>query len=608
MFTCWRPALLRPLSWPGRLAPGVFPGLRLAQRVARRPPRSRLLCALALVVGLAATGLATASLFGQVSADFDGNGTVDFADFFVLADTFGAADRDRRYDLSMDGVVDFTDFLVFADRFGGDGYTSPPPDASSGADADGPGDPNAAGPAVAPGTPVDLWFSFNPQALALTLHWTRGPGPAPVGYIVEYRLDPAGPWLPSAGTANLAAPSFIGHVPRGRYETLHVETRVTALGRAGLRSEPSGPLPIAVPPVPLPTSQRFVVSSAAGTRLADHASLVARGLDTFPDGLVSVVPTALPGIYDFYANQGDGSDGQGGSLGTGYGRTRGTLQDPFATVLAARGPMVRPIAPVDYMGGGAIWRDPTTGGLVMFYHREVYTREAGEPTGAFWSSMGAAVSTDSGNTFVDVGEVLTPDIERLSPHRGPSGNGPGDFSTMVRDGWLYAYYNDNLEDGNMVLAVARTSVAGLSAAIAGGAAPVFWKYRGGAFSEPGLGGTPSAVAEGFNPSVAYSSCRDEYIMVATSYTSDTGSMLSVMTSPDGIAWSPPEALYRALAPYRIYNTLLGDRVSPEGNRVVTGAALKVLAVNFASSTDFWATHEVRLIDITDTAANAGCGR
>jgi len=38
------------------------------------------------------------------------------------------------------------------------------------------------------------------------------------------------------------------------------------------------------------------------------------------------------------------------------------------------------------------------------------------------------------------------------------------------------------------------------------------------------------------------------MMAATNYTSDTGSMLSVMTSPDGIDWSAPERLCPALAP------------------------------------------------------------
>ena len=463
--------------------------------------------------------------------------------------------------------------------------------------------------AEGPGKPFDLWSNFDAQALTLTMHWTAGPGSAPVDYMVEYRLDPAGPWFPGFGDVDVAAASFTSHIPQGLYEPLELDARVIALGDGGLQSEPSEPLHITVPATPWPPSERFVVASSAGTLLADHDTLVAKGLDTFPDGLVSVVPTDTPGVYDFYANQGDGSDGMGGSLGTGYGRTRGTLTDPIAVVMDTRGPIVNPIVPVDYMGGGAVWRDPATGSLVMLYHREIYTRVDGVPTGAFWSSIGAAVSTDGGTTFVDAGEVLTPDIELLSPNRGASGNGPGDLSTVVRDGWLYAYYNDNLEDGSMVLAVARTSVAELSALASGGGAPVFWKYRDGAFSEPGLGGTPSNLTPGhqpFNPSVAVRTGSGELLMIATTYTNATGSMLGVLTSTNGVDWSEPEALYPALAPFRIYNTLLGDSVSPEGNRVITGATLRVLAVNFNSISDFWSAHEVRLIEITDTAAASSC--
>lgn len=97
-------------------------------------------------------------------------------------------------------------------------------------------------------------------------------------------------------------------------------------------------------------------------------------------------------------------------------------------------------------------------------------------------------------------------------------------------------------------------------------------------------------------------------MVGTIHSGNTGSMLGVLTSPDGIHWSEPEALYPELAPYRIYNTLLGDSVSPEGNRVITGATLRVLAVDFTSATDFWSAHAVRMIEITDRAAEAGCVR
>ncbi|MCC7263179.1 MAG: heparinase II/III family protein [Candidatus Latescibacteria bacterium] len=49
-------------------------------------------------------------------ADFDGSGTVDFADFFLFVDVFGKAEP--RFDLDGSGAVDFADFFLFVDAFG----------------------------------------------------------------------------------------------------------------------------------------------------------------------------------------------------------------------------------------------------------------------------------------------------------------------------------------------------------------------------------------------------------------------------------------------------------------------------------------------------------
>jgi hypothetical protein len=51
-----------------------------------------------------------------VQGDFDGDGKVDFSDFFAFADAFGGSDS--MFDLDGDGRVDFTDFFTFADNFG----------------------------------------------------------------------------------------------------------------------------------------------------------------------------------------------------------------------------------------------------------------------------------------------------------------------------------------------------------------------------------------------------------------------------------------------------------------------------------------------------------
>ncbi len=58
----------------------------------------------------------------QATADFNGDGRVDFADFFEFVDAFGSSDP--RFDLNGDGRVDFADFFEFVDAFGSSGGTS----------------------------------------------------------------------------------------------------------------------------------------------------------------------------------------------------------------------------------------------------------------------------------------------------------------------------------------------------------------------------------------------------------------------------------------------------------------------------------------------------
>ena len=56
------------------------------------------------------------------SADFDGDGQVDVADFLLFVEVFGTRSGqenfDPKYDLNGNGIVDVSDFLIFVDSFG----------------------------------------------------------------------------------------------------------------------------------------------------------------------------------------------------------------------------------------------------------------------------------------------------------------------------------------------------------------------------------------------------------------------------------------------------------------------------------------------------------
>lgn len=74
------------------------------------------------IVRAAMAGCLRLSGFPGRSADFDGNGTVDFEDFFSFSERFGASEGEAgfegRFDLDRDGTVGLQDFFIFADRFG----------------------------------------------------------------------------------------------------------------------------------------------------------------------------------------------------------------------------------------------------------------------------------------------------------------------------------------------------------------------------------------------------------------------------------------------------------------------------------------------------------
>ena len=59
---------------------------------------------------------------GRLAGDFDGNGTVNFEDFFLFADRFSSTPAAENwsavFDLVGDDVINFDDFFVFADSFG----------------------------------------------------------------------------------------------------------------------------------------------------------------------------------------------------------------------------------------------------------------------------------------------------------------------------------------------------------------------------------------------------------------------------------------------------------------------------------------------------------
>ncbi len=69
-----------------------------------------------VVVTVAGLEPVTFTAVGKATPDFDGDGVVGFADFFLFVDAFDSTDP--HFDLDASGRVDFGDFFLFADHFG----------------------------------------------------------------------------------------------------------------------------------------------------------------------------------------------------------------------------------------------------------------------------------------------------------------------------------------------------------------------------------------------------------------------------------------------------------------------------------------------------------
>jgi hypothetical protein len=246
----------------------------------------------------------------------------------------------------------------------------------------------------------------------------------------------------------------------------------------------------------------------------------ARGLTMWPDGNMGVLKSGA--LYTFFT-----------SNGSNIAKTRGTLDAPAQISSAPRIQIQNLRHRYDFISGGPVYQDPQSGTLLMFYHAEKWIN--GKPA-RFWSLLGMAKSTDAGESWIDLGEIITPNIPfDMTPHEITGGT-----FAIVGD-YFYVYFRDRLQGGgNINLAVARARIADVLAAAVSNSVTAWTKYRNGSWSQPGLWGASSALEFG-NPasnfmSVSYNSFAKKYLLVVVGI-SDKNWDLYLTESADGINWS-----------------------------------------------------------------------
>jgi hypothetical protein len=192
------------------------------------------------------------------------------------------------------------------------------------------------------------------------------------------------------------------------------------------------------------------------------------------------------------------------------------------------------------VSGGPVFQDPNNGTRFMIYHAEKHGSSAKD----YYSVLGLAVCYDpNGRTFTNLGTIIEPNIPiDQTVHSIDIGGG----SFAIVGDQLHVYYRDYLAGGGSAeLAVARAPLADVFSNAYSGLGTSFSKYYNGDWSEPGIGGRASALEVG-NPAnawsaVSYNDYLDQLVMVSSQWT-PTQPDLYLATSPDGINWSPRQAL------------------------------------------------------------------
>ncbi|MEZ5351154.1 MAG: hypothetical protein R2762_00830 [Bryobacteraceae bacterium] len=203
------------------------------------------------------------------------------------------------------------------------------------------------------------------------------------------------------------------------------------------------------------------------------------------------------------------------------------------------------------------WVDPSNGYVYAWYHHEPGSPC---PSGDFSApEIGALYSDDDGNTFHDLGIVLQSGAKPdCNGRNGFFAGGHGDFTVLLDRESKYFFFLFSNYGGDAIdqgVAIARMAFEDR-----GNPVGKVFKFRGGSWNEPGLGGriTPIHTARApwnqvntdafWGPSVHWNTAINQYVMLLNRSCCEPGwpqEGVYVSTSPDisnPFSWSEPSKI------------------------------------------------------------------
>jgi hypothetical protein len=284
------------------------------------------------------------------------------------------------------------------------------------------------------------------------------------------------------------------------------------------------------------------------------------GLRNWPDSVFGVLKQG--DTYTFFASS-------GGPPSTST-KLVGTLDNPAAKSVQATIAIQNLKNVYDYVGGGPIYRDPATGNLLMFYHAEKWPKGDGSQ---FWALYGMANSVDGGDTWSDLGEIVTPEVPYLNEI--PPGTPPfartvplpsAPFIVIGDYFYVYAKNRSSYDQPLTFLTVARAPLKDVLAAAQRNAVVPWFKYYNGDWKEPGLGGKASPL-EAANPplrqfDIAYDDYLGRYVGVLIAPTAPNTDAVYLIESNDGFTWSKRRLIDEEPGD-KLYPTIVGTGDDPK---------------------------------------------
>ena len=270
------------------------------------------------------------------------------------------------------------------------------------------------------------------------------------------------------------------------------------------------------------------VTAGPEVKILDNAQWTKARLPVWPDGTFGILKSGS--TYSFFAAHGSATPDGTPTRGLG------TLDNPIAYGTTMGIAIQNMKNNYGYVGGGPIYRNGSL--LLMFYHAETPHGD-----GNFSTTLGMAKSTNAGDSWTDLGPIITANYPLIvTPGRCTTDLGGGTF--LINGGYFIVSFRDRLTDcSEIYVAAARAKVLDVVSAAENQNDVVPWtKYFNGSWSEPGLGGRSTELADGKHVSwrsISYNSYLRKWIMVAQARPDPSIRQvkLTLFQSSDGLFWT-----------------------------------------------------------------------